>query len=313
MDKLKKTWFLIVNVAVALTTLVIYFLYVSGASDREAEVVEKLDRSRRVVTSLARQKPTPAWFEQLDKNVEQVTKEKETLFNRLGERDDLLDVFYSLEDRSQTTTSIPPAGRYPEFKELMQVKWSQLNTQYCSEGSKFFCAPAVLTGLEPSWLRSVQTPASELQVREAMKRYWITKEILEVLSEHGILSLSAFDLGKNVAFDQYKRGDQLFWGVRDVKLVARIDAKKFSELMSAFHSSEFKFRVLSFDLKNVIDSPSGVTSDVNFVSFRDPESQEMTLRLSHFDLVQEGEVLSFGGEGASPSAGIEAGGRRRRR
>jgi hypothetical protein len=313
MDKLKENWFLMVNVSIFLATLIIFFMYVVGATGREGDMVDKLDRSRRVVTSLAREKPTPAWFELLDDNVAAVSDEKKILSNLLKDRDELLDVFYSLEDRSQATKSIPSTRRYPEFKELMQAKWSALIARYCSQGSPYSCASSVLTVLEPSWLRSVHTPASELQVRESMKRYWISTEILKILSAHGTQGLSTFELGKNVSHEQYKKGDQLFWGVRDIKLVARIKAEKFSELLRAFHESDFKFRVLSFDLKNVIDSVPGVTSDVTFVSFRDPETHDIVLNLSHYDLVQEGEVLSFGGEGAAPNAGIQNAGRRRRR
>jgi hypothetical protein len=127
------------------------------------------------------------------------------------------------------------------------------------------------------------------------------------------LGLSGFELGRNVSHAQYKKADKLFWGVRGIKLTANIESKRFSELLSAFHDSHFKFRVLSFELNNVIDSPSGVTSNVNFVSFRDPEAHKMVLTLSHYDLVQEEEVLSFGAGGATPNAGSQRTGRRRRR
>lgn len=311
MDKLKKNWFWVLVGLIALAAAVVYVMFVSGAVEKEAESEKKIDRSMKLMSSLSRKKPTPEWYEVLDGNLKRLDSEKELVMKDLMDSDSAIDAFFDLDQRDTTTMLVPPSSRYPEFKEMMQIKWSDLIARYGDEAS-MTCQVGVLAALEPSWLRNVQNPSSELQVSEAMKRYWIVEELLGVLKESGAVNVSSFKLGRNIERDQYKYNGQLFWGERSLEVSLSLEADLLSGLMRKIHESSFLFRVVGLTLKNVIDAPLGVTSNADFVSFRDPEMQEVTISVHHFDYVKEGEILSFG-EGAAPGGAVNTNAGRRRR
>lgn len=315
MDAVKKYGLVVLNAVIFVATLTIYFLYVAGASDAEAELEKKLERSSQNLSSLARQKPTPAWYEALESDKGLLVEEKAKLLAPILSADAPLDQFFSLDDREAKVQDAPTAGRYPEFKELMQAKWTALLEKHQGEEAELLCDGDVFKSVEPSWLRSIQTPSTGLQVSEAMKKYWITEEVVNILEQNGVKLLKNINISINKEHESYKKGEQLFWGFRDLELEVVGDSKQLSALIRAFHESALRFRFVGFDLENVIETPNGVKSNAQFVSFTDPELQTMRLKLMHFDYIKDGEALSFTdatGGGASSSGQTPRRGRRRR-
>jgi hypothetical protein len=290
MGKLKKQWFLIVNVILAITSLVIYIMYIMGASGEESAANKKLETGRKALENLARSKPTEAWYAALDSNVKSLEVERDAILKPLKASDDLIHRYFDLDNRDSIVMTLSE-GRYPEFKEMLQEKWNSLARRFSAEKSPFVCKAEVLTSLEPKWLRTAETPGRASEASEAMKRYWIVLETLEILENIGVFGLDKLSVSEVSEDPLYANNGKPFWGIRKIQLTVSLESKKVIELMKMIHESPLLFRLTGFEIKNEMIVPEGVASTADYVVFDGVERQKCTFDLDHYDLVQEGEEL----------------------
>ena len=156
----------------------------------------------------------------------------------------------------------------------------------------FKCAPSTISALEPKWLRNNNVPGKEHEMLEAMKNYWITVELLRIFEVVGIDALLKVEISPPMQTQAYNIGQDLFWTYRQISAFVQIQIGKTEKLWEEVHASPYLFRAVGFDLSNIIDLPQGVKSDAPHVSFdKNPQRQNLSVKLWHFDYIQEGEQL----------------------
>lgn len=355
MSFIKEKWFLILNLLIFAGSVALYFTGVSGQAEKRESEIKTLDRSTKALKNLARQKPTAAWNEALQKTEASIGKHKEYIFSEIVKADKLIHRYYDVANPSVITDQAPDLGNYLVYKSNLVKKWNELldkytqvplsgksgskNSQFMPRGGagfppggEFFpeefadpsffdggvpggaqeaikseavpeeeklkikhfrCMPAVISALEPAWLRNDDVPKTEQDLLDAMKNYWIAVEVLRVFEVVDIDTLLSIQISPPMQTEAYKLGEDMFWGYRNITATLELDTGKTAKLWREFHKSPYLFRLVGFDQKNIIDYPQGVVTDAPHVSFDSlPERQRLTIHMWHFDYIQEGEVLA---------------------
>ena len=310
MAGLKKYGFLIVNGVILLVTLILYFASVSGRRSELEKVEKKLERDRKALVTLASRKPTQRWYDIVESNIEQVKGGLQSIENGPKLADKSIHRFFDLNNPAKVTEEAPARNAYSVFKEMMVKKWDNLIGAFSGEEGPYGLPSKVLTSLEPKWLRSQVPPTHESQVVTAMKSYWLTTEILEILAEKKVEQLQVLGISDLLRTSSYKFSEKEFWGYRKIEIEGRIDLQGVEELFQVFSGPDKLYRVTGFSFENVSAPPLGVYTNATFLRFRDAKPQRFKLSLMHFDYLSEGE--SFEGA-AMPTEKVTDQRRRRRR
>jgi hypothetical protein len=316
MDALKKYAFLIINGVIFLATLVLYFLSVSGRRGELEKIENKLEKDRKSLITLSSRKPTQRWYDIVDKNMDKVRGGLQSIENGPRMADQVIHRFFDLSNPAELTDSAPGRNTYPVFKEMMVKKWDSMAGAFCGEEGPFGLEAKVLSAIEPPWLRSDSPPTHEQQVIDAMKSYWITTDLLEVLSESKVEQLSALTLSPLRRNAVYQLAGKDFWGYRDIVVEGGIQMEDVEGLFRAFSETGKLYRVTGFSFENVISTPPEIQSDASFLKFSESRPQVFKLNLLHFDYLSEGESFEeigmTSGPGSSSSRRTGKSGRRRR-
>lgn len=289
MAAIKKYGFLILNGIILLATLILYFFMVSGRREDLEKLEGRLEKDRKKLVSLSLRKPTDRWYDVVKKNIEQVNGGLQSIENGPKLADQAIHKFFDLENPSEIIDKAPDRNDYSVFKEMMVKKWDSLIQAFCAPNGPFGLQSKVLNDLEPEWLRSDIPPTHEHQVIDAMKSYWITMDILELLSENKVRLLNELGVSSLSRTSDYQISEKDFWGYRTVQIKGRIDVDNVEKLFESFSDPERLYRVTGFSFANVIVPPVGVNSDAPFLRFSEDEPQVFTLTLMHFDYLREGE------------------------
>jgi hypothetical protein len=311
MKVIKQYGYLILNILLACGTMYFFFTGVLGFGDRLEKKEEGLTRHERQLRSLSRQKPDPSWYEGVDENLAALELEKQSVLERLVLADERIEKYYDLDSREQLTDLLP-TGRYAEFKEMLQEKWNHLRR---GDDLTLKWDKKMLLSLEPKWLRSSQTPSRGIDVEEAMKRYWIVKELLGLMDATGAVDLLELNCTKPSESLSHQVVGKPFWFYRDLMVTVVLPSGLVRETLESVHDSEFLFRTVGYKIENQKSRLPDVVTDADFLSFDNNHLVKLSLGLRHYDLVRDdGDIADFKtyASGVALPSGSKSGRRSRR-
>lgn len=130
MSFIKEKWFLILNILIFGGSIALYFTGVSGQADKRESEIKALERSSKTLRNLARQKPTEAWNEALEKTESSINKHKDYVFSEIVKADKLIHRYYDVSNPSMITDQAPDLGNYLVYKSNLVKKWDELLEKY---------------------------------------------------------------------------------------------------------------------------------------------------------------------------------------